>query len=83
MFHNVVVNRLLTGGKGSYFANILRRHKNVWNNNIDVTTSFNNNLTFQLEKTLYKPHTAFFWHDTDVLNHKKFECKVNSEIIKI
>ena len=74
------VDRLLTGGKAAYFSNILRLYKDVWNNNVEVTTSFNNDITFQLEKTLHEPHTALFWHGTDVLNNKNFECKVNNKI---
>ena len=70
----------MTGGKAAYFANIVRLYKNVWKNNVDVSTSFNNDIPFQLEKTLYEPHTAFFWHATDVQNNKNFECKVNIKI---
>ena len=72
----IIFNRLLIGGLTSYFANTIKLYKNVWNNNVDITTSFNVDVELQMEKTLHQPHTAFYWFNQDVLNNKKFECKV-------
>ena len=52
----------------------------VWNNNVDASSSFNDDLEFQLNKTLHEPYTAFFWQKLVVFNNKKFECKVNKPV---
>ena len=76
-------NRVLTGEKTTYFANLLQLHKDVWKNNVDDTTIFNKNIEFQMKKTLHQPHTALFWFDFDVLNNKNFECKVKISKIEL
>ena len=72
----LIFTRLLTGGKTSAFSNTLRRHKNVWENNVDHSISFDSRIGFQLNKTLNQHNTAFYWIHNDVLNRKEFECKV-------
>ena len=71
-----VFSRLLTGGKSSVFSNSLRRHKNVWKNNVDYNNSFDERIGFQLNKTLNQRNTAFYWIHDDVINRKEFKCKV-------
>ena len=75
----LIFTRLLTGGTTSAFSNTLRRHKNVWENNVDHSISFDSRIGFQLNKTLNQRNTAFYWIHDDVLNRKEFECKVDIE----
>ena len=77
----LVFSRLLTGGKSSVFSNTLRRHKNVWKNNVDYNNSFDERIGFQLNKTLNQRNTAFYWIHDDVLNRKEFECKVCTDLV--
>ena len=51
-------------------------YKKVWENNIKDDKSFNSNLDLQIETTLTKPYSAFFYMDYVVLNMEKYECKV-------
>ena len=75
-----MLNRLLTGGKTAAFSNLLRRYDNVMKKNVKLDSSFHPSIPSQLNKTLNRKHTAFYWIDTDVLNRKEYECKVITRV---
>ena len=51
-------------------------YKKVWENNIKDDKSFNSNLDLQIETTLTKPYSAFFYMDYVVLNMAKYDVQL-------
>ena len=68
---------MLTGGPGSSFYEILKKYKNIQENNIDEENSFKYDIPTALQKTVNEPRTAFMWVDYVVENMEGYGCLVS------
>ena len=68
---------MLTAGTGSSFYEILKKHKNIQENNIDEERSYISDIPTALQRVLDEPRTAFMWVDYVVENMEGYGCLVS------
>ena len=62
---------------GSSFYEILKKYKNVQENNIDEEKSYISDIPTALQRVLDEPRTAFMWVDYVVENMEGYGCLVS------
>ena len=62
---------------GSSFYEILKKYKNIQENNIDKERSYISDIPTALQQVLDEPRTAFMWVDYVVENMEGYGCLVS------
>ena len=62
---------------GSSFYEILKKYKNIQENNIDEERSYISDIPTALQQVLDEPRTAFMWVDYVVENMEGYGCLVS------
>ena len=62
---------------GSSFYEILKKYKNIQENNIDEESSYISDIPTALQRVLDEPRTAFMWVDYVVENMEGYGCLVS------